>query len=62
MKRLGLVLKVGALLLLVSAAGLVYFAYVPAGDADPHPFNHDRNAVWLEHRWLEHPHSEEEIG
>ena len=24
----------------------------------PHPFNHDRNAVWLEHRWLERGHSE----
>jgi Glycosyl hydrolases family 18 len=34
-------------------AGGLYLAYAPAGDALPHPFNHDRNAVWLEHRWLE---------
>lgn len=61
MKRLILFLKVSALLLVIGGAGLVYFAYVPAGDADPHPFNHDRNAVWLEHRWLERPHSEEEM-
>ena len=61
MSRLGLTLRVGALLVVASAAGLVYFAYVPAGDADPHPFNHDRNAVWLEHRWLERPHPEPEM-
>ncbi|HET7747118.1 MAG TPA: hypothetical protein VFM29_07440, partial [Vicinamibacteria bacterium] len=30
----------------------LYYAYAPAGDAAPHPFNQDRNAVWLEHRWL----------
>ena len=36
-------------------AGLVYFAYAPVEDKDAHPFNHDRNAVWLEHRWLERP-------
>ena len=29
------------------------FGLAPAGDDRPHPFNHDRNAVWLEHRWLE---------
>jgi Glycosyl hydrolases family 18 len=39
-----------------AGAGLLYFAYAPAGDSAPHPFNHDRNAVWLEHRWLERPH------
>ena len=61
MKRLGLILKVGLLLVIAGAAGLVYFAYVPAGDADPHPFNHDRNAVWLEHRWLERAHTEGEM-
>ena len=61
MRRLGILLRVGTLLAVAAAAGLVYFAYVPAGDADPHPFNHDRNAVWLEHRWLERPHSEAEM-
>ena len=43
------------------AAALVYFAYAPVGDTAPHPFNHDRNAVWLEHRWLERPHPEAEM-
>ena len=61
MSRPGLTLRVGALLVVAGAAGLVYFAYVPAGDADPHPFNHDRNAVWLEHRWLERLHPEPEM-
>lgn len=61
MSRLGLALWGSALLVVAVAAGLVYFAYVPAGDGDPHPFNHDRNAVWLEHRWLERPHPEPEM-
>ena len=43
-----------------SAAGL-YVAYAPAGDVAPHPFNQDRNAVWLEHRWLERDHEVEEM-
>lgn len=54
MKRLAL--RTGIVLAVAAAAGLVYFAYAPAGDTSPHPFNHDRNAVWLEHRWLERPH------
>jgi hypothetical protein len=48
----------------VALAGLVVLAIaggvgaylateVPAADRDPHPFNQDRNATWLEHRWLE---------
>jgi hypothetical protein len=40
------------------ALGLAWLAWAPAGDSDPHPFNHDRNAVWLEHRWLERAHDE----
>jgi len=44
-----------------AGAALLYFAYAPAGDSAPHPFNHDRNAVWLEHRWLERAHSGEEM-
>jgi len=44
----------------VAAGGLLYLAYAPAGDAAPHPFNHDRNAVWLEHRWLERAQGEAE--
>ena len=31
------------------------------GDTAPHPFNHDRNAVWLEHRWLERRQPEAEM-
>ena len=27
----------------------------PRHDLGPHPFNHDRNAIWLEHRWLAEP-------
>jgi hypothetical protein len=43
----------------LGTAGLLYLAYAPAGDTAPHPFNHDRNAVWLEHRWLERGQSQE---
>jgi hypothetical protein len=43
------------LLLLVTAAVGLYVTYAPAGDTAPHPFNLNRNAVWLEHRWLEKP-------
>jgi hypothetical protein len=38
-----------------------YLAWAPVGDPGPHPFNQDRNAVWLEHRWLERPHGEPEM-
>jgi hypothetical protein len=48
-----LVLRLAALLVVAGLAGLVYFAYAPVEDTAAHPFNHDRNAVWLEHRWLE---------
>jgi hypothetical protein len=49
--RRGLLL--GALGLLGAGGLLAYLGYSPPGDRAPHPFNHDRNAVWLEHRWLE---------
>jgi hypothetical protein len=55
---LGRLLLVGAA---AGAGGLAWLAYAPVGDTAPHPFNHDRNAVWLEHRWLERPHSVEEM-
>jgi hypothetical protein len=49
----------GALAAVVGS--LAYFAYAPAGDRAPHPFNRDRNAVWLEHRWLDRPHAADEM-
>ncbi len=51
--RIGLLVRLLALTGVLGASALLYLAYAPAGDAAPHPFNHDRNAVWLEHRWLE---------
>ncbi len=46
---------------LLAAGAVVYLALSPAGDARPHPFNQDRNAVWLEHRWLERDHPVSEM-
>jgi hypothetical protein len=51
--RLRPLLLAAAGLLGVVLAALGWLAYAPAGDEAPHPFNHDRNAMWLEHRWLE---------
>jgi len=53
--RLGLLIVVAALL------AAAYLSLAPIGDAAPHPFNHDRNAVWLAHRWLEKEHPTEEM-
>jgi Glycosyl hydrolases family 18 len=57
----GLLLRAGLVLAAVGVAGILFVAYAPAGDRAPHPFNHDRNAVWLEHRWLEREHSVPEM-
>ena len=57
----GLVLRLLALAVVAAAGAGLYVAYAPAGDAAPHPFNQDRNAVWLEHRWLEKDHGTEEM-
>jgi hypothetical protein len=54
-------LRVLFLLVVLGIAAGVYVAYAPYGDTGTHPFNQDRNAVWLEHRWLEKPHSVEEM-
>jgi hypothetical protein len=54
-------LRALALLTVLAVAAGVYVAYAPYGDTAAHPFNQDRNAVWLEHRWLEKPHSVEEM-
>jgi hypothetical protein len=37
---------------LLAAGAHVAYRHPPE-DRNPHPFNQDRNAVWLEHRWLE---------
>jgi hypothetical protein len=44
---------VGTLVIVAAGGAGAYLAFAPAGDAAPHPFNQNRNAVWLEHRWLE---------
>lgn len=49
------------ILLLGSLGAAGYMAYAPAGDPEPHPFNQNRNAVWLEHRWLEKEQSPQEM-
>jgi hypothetical protein len=54
LRRGALLGGLAALLAALAGSAGLYFAYAPAGDSAPHPFNHDRNAVWLEHRWLEH--------
>jgi hypothetical protein len=59
--RWGLAGRIAAVALVCGGGFAAYLALAPAGDASPHPFNQDRNAVWLEHRWLESIHSEEEI-
>ncbi len=55
MTRARLLARLAAVVVVAGLAGLVYFAYAPVEDKEAHPFNHDRNAVWLEHRWLERP-------
>jgi len=57
-RRILLVLVVLAAL---AVAVLARLSSVPPADEKPHPFNQDRNAVWLEHRWLEKDHSEAEL-
>jgi hypothetical protein len=54
----------GGVLGVAGALGIgafLYLALAPAGDEAPHPFNQDRNGVWLEHRWLEREHSPAEM-
>ncbi|MBN2371486.1 MAG: hypothetical protein JXO72_13470 [Vicinamibacteria bacterium] len=47
--------------LLVATGTAFHLQRSPADDIRPHPFNQDRNAVWLEHRWLERPAPPEEM-
>jgi hypothetical protein len=55
------VLRLGAALLAAGLLALGYLAWAPVEDTAAHPFNHDRNAVWLEHRWLERAHAPAEM-
>jgi hypothetical protein len=61
LRRRSLLLRLGILGLVGAGALLAYLGYTPPGDRAPHPFNHDRNAVWLEHRWLEKAQAPEEM-
>jgi hypothetical protein len=54
-------LLLGVLGLVGAGALVTYLGYSPPGDRAPHPFNHDRNAVWLEHRWLEKAQSSDDM-
>ncbi len=54
-RRRGLWTVAGLLLLALVLASGHFACHPPAPDRAPHPFNQDRNAVWLEHRWLERP-------
>jgi hypothetical protein len=60
-RRIAGLARVALVLAVAGTAGLAYFAWAPLEDAAPHPFNHDRNAVWLEHRWLERRHADAEM-
>jgi hypothetical protein len=55
------VLRAALLVAVLGIAAYLYIAYAPAGDSATHPFNQDRNAVWLEHRWLEKDQPPEQI-
>ena len=48
-------------LLLAALFAAVWLGREPPRDDRPHPFNQDRNAVWLEHRWLEREHPAAEM-
>ncbi len=61
MKWFRMAVRVAFALFMAGAAALAYLSYTPVGDDAPHPFNQDRNAVWLEHRWLEREHPAEEM-
>jgi hypothetical protein len=54
-------LLISVVFLALAALGLAALSIGPPADERPHPFNQDRNAVWLEHRWLETDHSEAEM-
>jgi hypothetical protein len=53
--------RLALLLVLAALLAAAWLSLAPVGDAAPHPFNHDRNAVWVAHRWLEKEHSPEQM-
>jgi hypothetical protein len=59
--RIRIAVRAGAGATLLALAAGAYLVVAPSGDEAPHPFNQDRNAVWLEHRWLEREHSAAEM-
>ena len=61
MRRVRAVVLTVVVVLLAGAGLLAWLAWSPSGDYAAHPFNQDRNAVWLEHRWLEKEHSRAEM-
>ena len=52
-RRRVLLILAGVTLLLGLGVGADLAFRLPPEDRAAHPFNQDRNAVWLEHRWLE---------
>jgi hypothetical protein len=54
-------LGIGACAALAGLALVLYLGHAPVDDRGVHPFNQDRNAAWLEHRWLEKEHPEAEV-
>lgn len=56
MKRRRLALGIAVALAVGAAWAYRLATRSPPADLAPHPFNQDRNAVWLEHRWLERHH------
>jgi hypothetical protein len=62
MRLLSVVVRVVAVSAVAAAGAVAWLAWAPAGDFAPHPFNHDRNAVWLGHRWFERPQTDVEMA
>ena len=53
MKRFWRLFRILLVVVVLGAGAGAYLAYAPYGDVGTHPFNQDRNAVYLEHKWLE---------
>jgi len=60
-RRLRHVALVAGVLVALALTLLAVLAPAPEPDARPHPFNQDRNAVWLEARWLRRAQDEAEV-